>query len=1204
MAGIHARPPPPLLQQSAMLPSTSTSSFDSDLPADFDKSFESSMSLTDSLDDIQQPLFQRSSSTASAHAAAVLGDAKSYRSNSLDQSKQQPVRRNGAAQQPNARPLSGASVMASPNRPLSLGAALGTQLNRDSPNLAAKGMTSRFSPPATIRRENSSMSMSSSSSSPAQQASSPAHRKSSLSQNTNNGTYAPARPQGQLRVSQDNGNPDPTSAMWAMQRSDADSDSDDNDDSPLPSALPTPDNFSNLPESGTFLSPLGRLFGTELSLNDSSNDKNNKIVGADNGSATPRIVGSRAAGGVPAPAQHSKGSLSFFSLNATASLNTGLGINMGPNAFPNSNNNRSSSQESRNAPSALAPAPVLLAGTGAKIRDRAARDESFSSPGYGDSPTREPPMKKRPSIIGLRNGSAPLPGSSAAANFQSSSRGAAGLFAPRPPLQKSATLSAASAAAELHAAARPPAVHFVSLPSRAGKLSAGPSLGNTTSSSGSQPQIRYIRPLAKRSLSVAVGNGASAYAPVQSVFGPLQPIPAAINSAGPFTSTFPENVKAANELPTASGGRIPKSSSGPIPTTLDSPNTSMAAGNSPSPEGQRVMCDGDLSDFFNNPQSPEVSFQMGNAASEGSSDRSKNSQSSAAPLAARDDFSDISGASILAGPARVDQSQGGRLRMNQERRMPSLTAAIADRSLTESDRSSSPMSSPLQSRQAGSMMSAITKAPKLLFTAPARKVDVPDTVGPDTSDSFGPGPSPCPVPARPGLFRQGSEDDSSPFVLGRRHSRGRSSSVVDTHDDICVDPSPLRRTTIPEDHEGDISMHVASSSDRSVGPSTAGLRNVLSKGPSQLRPPTGPASNSNQHQTASHNPSSPGPSANCSDIASPSAIGDAVERYILPSEVGVTDRLMRLKPETMIQLLNGGFDDVVSGYTIIDCRYSYEYLGGHIPGAVNLRTLDEIKDYLLTPRSGLNTGSDTLPPRTTTGRNAAHKHVLIFHCEFSLKRAPKMAAALRDLDRSLAQDWPRCHYPELYILQGGYAGFYKFYPAACQPRAYVCELDPGFEGQWKAEQRVFKREFMRHKSMPVPRRLQRTKSDSAASMMLAAKPMLGEKRDAEGVGETPSRPPLARAGASSMAILTTDHSNGSIQSMGSSGMMGPPAGRSAASISSASCGLRTQQAVRFGTRQPGMGARAATASYVPMLGFGGSAMIREASGEDTDSFSR
>ena len=32
----------------------------------------------------------------------------------------------------------------------------------------------------------------------------------------------------------------------------------------------------------------------------------------------------------------------------------------------------------------------------------------------------------------------------------------------------------------------------------------------------------------------------------------------------------------------------------------------------------------------------------------------------------------------------------------------------------------------------------------------------------------------------------------------------------------------------------------------------------------------------------------------------------------------------------MKDLLEGQYDDVISGYRIIDCRYPYEYNGGHI----------------------------------------------------------------------------------------------------------------------------------------------------------------------------------------------------------------------------------------------------------------------------------
>ena len=53
-------------------------------------------------------------------------------------------------------------------------------------------------------------------------------------------------------------------------------------------------------------------------------------------------------------------------------------------------------------------------------------------------------------------------------------------------------------------------------------------------------------------------------------------------------------------------------------------------------------------------------------------------------------------------------------------------------------------------------------------------------------------------------------------------------------------------------------------------------------------------------------------------------------------------------------------------------------------------------------------------------------HVLIFHCEFSSERGPKMSRFLRDQDRELNKDcYPRLNYPEMYILEGGYKAFYE-----------------------------------------------------------------------------------------------------------------------------------------------------------------------------------
>jgi M-phase inducer tyrosine phosphatase len=52
--------------------------------------------------------------------------------------------------------------------------------------------------------------------------------------------------------------------------------------------------------------------------------------------------------------------------------------------------------------------------------------------------------------------------------------------------------------------------------------------------------------------------------------------------------------------------------------------------------------------------------------------------------------------------------------------------------------------------------------------------------------------------------------------------------------------------------------------------------------------------------------------------------------------------------------------------------------------------------------------------------------ILIFHCEFSHKRAPDMWQRLRDIDRNFnINRYPGLFFPECYILQGGYSEFYN-----------------------------------------------------------------------------------------------------------------------------------------------------------------------------------
>lgn len=112
--------------------------------------------------------------------------------------------------------------------------------------------------------------------------------------------------------------------------------------------------------------------------------------------------------------------------------------------------------------------------------------------------------------------------------------------------------------------------------------------------------------------------------------------------------------------------------------------------------------------------------------------------------------------------------------------------------------------------------------------------------------------------------------------------------------------------------------------------------------------------------------------------------------------------------------------------TIIDCRYPYEYSGGHVQSAINLYTPQQLEQLFFTEPEVPS--SHPLP----TGP-------IIFYCEFSSYRGPRMLRRLRSLDRKYQgeENYPRLTYPSLYLLQGGYRGFYLQHNVLCSPRHYV-----------------------------------------------------------------------------------------------------------------------------------------------------------------------
>ena len=120
---------------------------------------------------------------------------------------------------------------------------------------------------------------------------------------------------------------------------------------------------------------------------------------------------------------------------------------------------------------------------------------------------------------------------------------------------------------------------------------------------------------------------------------------------------------------------------------------------------------------------------------------------------------------------------------------------------------------------------------------------------------------------------------------------------------------------------------------------------------------------------------------------------------------------------------------------IIDVRYNYEFVGGHISGAENWEHGEEGK-FL----------SSFLPANTKPARGNSQqpRDILVFHCEFSSQRGPDFYNKLRTRDREINREvFPALHYPECYLLHLGYKEFYRNYPELCSG-GYTAMVDHRF----------------------------------------------------------------------------------------------------------------------------------------------------------------
>lgn len=148
-------------------------------------------------------------------------------------------------------------------------------------------------------------------------------------------------------------------------------------------------------------------------------------------------------------------------------------------------------------------------------------------------------------------------------------------------------------------------------------------------------------------------------------------------------------------------------------------------------------------------------------------------------------------------------------------------------------------------------------------------------------------------------------------------------------------------------------------------------------------------------------------------------------------------------------------EELTQMYTIIDCRFDYEYEAGHIRNALPFIGTQSLFQFFENEQSQGQLNYPLLCNHNEYFNDPGEQINIVFHCELSKNRGPDCASLLRTVDRLInSERYPFLSCPNVFVLQGGYRAFYNSHPDCCV--GGYCKMDdfPFLVSQRKREREM------------------------------------------------------------------------------------------------------------------------------------------------------